>query len=183
MALSRLETLAGILGVGVSRMRKIIVGAAVLVAAFSTAAQADIKVGGWDVSDKPDKGVCTASREYRDKDDENRMNGIALVVSKDNAGKDILVVSLAYEGWDWDKDEKTTADFKIDRRVLYRKAVWQAADKTILTGTFTQADELIDALGQGQTMYLTFDKDSEANFRIPNAGMALGAAKLCLGKG
>lgn len=163
-------------------MKTVILGAALLAAALSTAAQADTKVGGWTVSDKPDDGVCTAAREYKDADDENRMNGIALVVAKGKGDATTLVISLAYEGWEYTKGEKTTADLKIDDRTLFRKAVWQAPEKTILTGTFTDADGLIDLLGQGQTMYLVFDKDSEANFRIPNAGMALGAAKLCLGR-
>lgn len=163
-------------------MKKVVVGVSLILSALATAARADTQVGGWGVTDKPDNGTCMATREYRDADDSNRSNGIALLLAKGQGGSTTLVISLAYEGWEWDKGEKPTADLRIGKQVLFKKAVWQAAEKTVLTGTFTEADTLVDKLGSGETMYLDFDKDSEANFKIPNAGMALGAAKLCMGR-
>jgi hypothetical protein len=149
------------------------------------AARAEISVGGWSVSEKPDDGVCTASREYKDRDDDNKENAVVLALGTAKDGERVLIVSLAYEGWAWDKDEMVKADFKVGNKMIHKASTWKAPSKTNLVSTFKgpAVDTYLETLGTGQKMFLTFDKDSEANFLIPNVGMALGAVKLCLGAG
>ena len=161
-------------------MRNVLAGL-VLAAALAPAAASAASLGGWQVSDKPDKGVCLASREYKDPDDDNKQNGVAFGLVTTPDGGQALIISLGYEGWEWDKNETVEADLKIGKKMLYKRAKWEANDKTTLVGTFLaqSVDSLLEGIGTGETMYLTFGKDSEANFLIPNAGMALGGVKLC----
>lgn len=166
-------------------MKKLLLNLVLAAVLCPIGARAEISIGGWAVTDKPDDGVCTAVREYKDPDDDNRENAVALGVGAAKDGERFLVVSLAYEGWAWDKDETVKADFKIGSKMIHKASNWKAVSKTGLVSTFKGAavDTYLETLGTGQKMLLTFDKDSEANFLIPNVGMALGAMKLCLGGG
>lgn len=147
-------------------------------AAAPAPAAAETTVGGWQVTQRPNDGLCSAVRGYKDPDDDNKENAVAFMIGSNKP--DTIIVSLAYEGWDWDKDEKVTADFKADKTMLLKKSSWTATKKTVLASAFDGADVFLDKVGGGKKLFLTFAKDSEANFLIPNAGLALGAMKLCL---
>jgi hypothetical protein len=163
---------------------KRILAAGALALAMSTGARADM-IGGWDVSAKAsDDGFCTAQYLYKDKDDNNAENAVTLLLSKTPDGTPFLVVSLAYGKWEWDKGETTEADFLIDSTIYAPAAKWEAQSKTNLISMFKSGNALLAALGRGKQIVLRFDGDDDdkAEFRIPNAGQALGALQFCQGK-
>ena len=141
-------------------------------------AQAESMVGGWEISGKPlANGACLAAREYADKEDGGKKNAVVFGVVKAKDSK-LLIVSLSYEGWKWDKGEKVTADLLVDGKKIVRKLKWEG-DKETLVVKFDDGDEMINTFGGGKKIVLHFD-DGEADFLTPNAGLALGAATLCL---
>lgn len=147
-------------------------------AAQSATPNKETTIGGWSVTLRPAaNGICSAAREYKDPDDGNKQNAVAFLMRSDKP--DTIIVSLGYEGWTWDKDEKTTADFKVDKTVIIKQAAWTSGAKTGLVGVFDGSDAFMNKVSGGQKAFLIFGKNSEANFLIPNAGLALGALKLC----
>lgn len=141
-------------------------------------ASPEMTIGGWQVTQRPSDGVCSATREYKDADDDNKDNAAGFFIHVDRP--DRIIVSFGYEGWEWDQDEKVTADFKTDKGMIFEKSNWKGSGKTALVSSFDGADAIMNKVSSGQKLFLTFDQDSEANFLIPNVGMALGAIKLCL---
>jgi hypothetical protein len=160
---------------------KRIIAAGALALAMCTGARADM-IGGWDVTAKAaDDGFCTAQYVYKDKDDGNAENAVTLLLGKAPDGTSFLVVSLAYSKWEWDQGETAEADFLIDSTIYAPAAQWEAQSKTNLLSMFKSGNALLTALGRGKQIVLRFDgdEDDEAEFRIPNAGQALGALQFC----
>lgn len=163
---------------------KRILAAGALALALGGAARAEM-IGGWDITAKPaGDGFCTAQYVYKDKDDDNADNAVTLILGKAPDGTAFLVVSLAYSKWEWDKDETVEADFLIDQTVYAPAAKWEAQSKSNLISMFKTGSALLAALGRGKQIVLRFDgdEDDEAEFRIPNAGQALGALQFCQGQ-
>jgi len=145
------------------------------------AAFADADIGGWAVSAKPNSdGACTATRAYVDKEDDNKKNSVVFGLVKDKAGTQLLVV-FGYEDWGFDKDEAVVADLIVDGKTIRKKWKWEG-DGKVLTSVFNDADTLIPVFGAGKEVVLHFGKGEDADFQIPNAGLALGAVQLCLGQ-
>ena len=141
-------------------------------------ARADSIVGGWEISGKPmANGACLAAREYADKEDGGKKNAVVFGVVKAKDSK-ILIVSLSYEGWKWDKGEKVTADLLVDGKRVVRGLKWEGDKETLVT-KFDEGDDMITTFGGGKKIVLRFD-DGTADFLTPNVGLALGAAQLCL---
>ena len=161
-------------------MRRLCLIGAAFMALSSGAAFADTAIGGWTVTDKPDEnGVCMASHIYNDKDDDNKRNSVVFGLAKGKTGTQLIVV-LGYEDWNFDKGEAVVGDFLVDGKAVYKKWKWEG-DGKVLTAVFADSDALVPVLGAGKKIFLHFGKDGEANFQIPNAGMALGAAQHCMG--
>ncbi|GBU17969.1 MULTISPECIES: hypothetical protein [Methylobacterium] len=159
-------------------LRHLIAGAALL--ALTTTARADM-VAGWDVTPKPDDGICSVQYNYIDKDDGNARNAVNFTFAK--KGKELaLIMVFGYGKWEWTKGETAKADLLVDDTVEQRAVKWEATDKTVLLGTFTDPEGLLKSIGSGSDIGLRFDgdKDNEAWFKTPNVGQALGAVQICL---
>lgn len=145
------------------------------------AAFADADIGGWAVSAKPNSdGACTATRAYVDKEDDNKKNSVVFGLVKDKAGIQLLVV-FGYEDWSFDKDEAVVADLIVDGKTIRKKWKWEG-DGKVLTSVFDNAESIVPVFGAGKQVVLHFGKGEDADFQIPNAGLALGAVQLCLGQ-
>lgn len=142
-------------------------------------ALADAAIGGWSVTANPDSnGVCTATRSYTDKDDDNKKNSVVFGLIKDKTGPQMVVV-FGYEDWGFDKDEAVVADLIVDGKTIHKKWKWEGNGK-VLTGLFDDPDTMVPVFGAGKEAVLHFGKGEDADFQIPNAGLALGAVQLCL---
>ena len=150
---------------------------ALMAALACGAARADTNVSGWEVSNKPDKGVCTAARDYKDAADNNKENAVAFGLVRAGNGM-VLVVNFSYEDWTWDKSEDVKADLLIDGEMVLKQAKW-VGDKQGLTATFDQSGDILSKFGNGKKVVLHFD-NGDAEFDTPNAGMAIGAVQQCL---
>lgn len=161
-------------------MRRLGLMALLLACLGGTPALSDTTIGGWAVSAKPDtNGACMATRSYKDADDDNRKNAVVFGLVKGKTGTQMVMV-LGYEDWNYDKGEAIEADLIVDGKTIHKKWKWEGDGKS-LTTTFDDADTLVPILGAGKTLVVRFGKDGDASFLIPNAGLALGAAQLCLG--
>lgn len=150
----------------------------VLACLASSPAFADKTIGGWAVSDKPDAdGTCMATHAYNDTDDGNKKNSVVFGLVKNPAGTQLIIV-LGYEDWNFDKDQAVVGDFVVDSKTIYRNWKWDG-DGKVLTAAFSDIDTLIPVLGTGKKINLR-SGTGEANFQIPNAGMALGAVSFCM---
>ncbi len=157
-------------------MKPIVVG--VLATMLSCGiAYADTNVSGWEVSSKPDKGVCTAARDYKDAADDNKENAVVFGLVRAD-GALVLIVNFTYEDWKWDKDEDVKADLLIDGEMILKQAKWKG-DKQGLTATFDQSGDILSKFGNGKKVVLHFE-NGDADFFTPNAGMAIGAVQQCL---
>ena len=151
-----------------------------LMAISFLACLADAEIGGWTVSAKPDSnGTCLAARAYDDKDDDNKKNSVVFGLIKDKAVTQMVMV-LGYEGWNFDKGEAVVGDLIIDGKTIYKKWKWEG-DGKVLTAVFNDTGTVVPVVGAAKKIVLHFGTDGEANFLIPNAGLALGAVQLCLG--
>ena len=140
---------------------------------------ADTAIGGWTISDAPNAdGACLAARAYNDKEDDNKRNSVVFGLVKNSAGTQLVLV-LGYEGWNFDKGQAVVADLIIDAKTIYKNWKWEG-DGQVLTAVFSDVDALVPTIGAGKKIFLRFGKSGEANFQIPNAGMALGAVNLCM---
>jgi len=157
-----------------------IFGAMLLLAGFmsgSALAQATAKVGDWTVEKREKDNHCNASRDYTDKDDENR--NYVIVVSY---SKDVIVVAIIYDGWEWEKvGEILKADVGTDDKDLLKKAKWEVMEKTAVRGTFPFDQALLDGLSKAKRLTLDFedDDDDSIEVQVPRMGEALAALKFC----
>lgn len=143
-------------------------------------ALADKAIGGWAVSDKPDSdGTCAATHAYNDADDSNKKNSVVLGLVKNPAGAQLVMV-LGYEDWSFDKGQAIVGDLVVDSKTVYKNWKWEG-DGTVLTSVFSDTSTLVPMLGASKKIIVRFGKDGEANFQVPNAGMALGAVTFCMG--
>lgn len=130
-------------------------------------------VKGWEVEinvGKSGPNPCQMAYSYKDKDDEDAENAIAVTRDGQKLG---LVVG--YENWGWDKGEKVQAGFAIDKQILYAKQGW-VGDGTIL---MTQLpEEAADRLAKGRKIILHLS-DGTADFSIPGFADAFETLKRC----
>lgn len=161
-------------------MRRLLVGTFFCLAACGPGAAADINVGGWMVNRAPSAdGVCLATYSYRDKRDGNKESGVAFGVKKvpDNTA---LIISVARDGWDFAKDSDVEADLLGDGRTIVNKAKWKAADTTNLALAFPNGSDLFLTVGTSRVLTFKLPAVGKADFKVPNAGLAIGALLVCL---
>lgn len=122
--------------------------------------QAFEMVKGWEVErvvGNTGPNACLMSHTYKDKDDDNAVNGIIFALN----GAEVVLV-LVYEKWQWDKDEKVKAPFFLDKNRYAAKSAW-VGDAENLTGSFP--DSIVPNLMAAKTIVLQFD-NGKADFRI-----------------
>lgn len=138
------------------------------------------RVGGWSVSRVPDAaGTCTASRAYADPADNGAANKITLALAKPKEGAASLTVTLFYEGWEWDAGETVSAELLAGKQSLVKDARWTAPSPNELSGAFGGIELLLWGLANAGTLTLRFDESAEAEFDIPDAGLAVAALRGC----
>lgn len=138
--------------------------------AWAADRQAFETVKGWEVERTvggKSADACLMSHTYKDKDDDNAVNGVIFAL---NGSEAVLV--LVYEKWRWDKDEKVKAPFFLDKNRYAAKSAW-VGDAETLTGAFP--DSIVPNLMAAKTIVLQFD-NGKADFRI--AGFAEGYESL-----
>ncbi|MFY9289889.1 MAG: hypothetical protein WAP03_04195 [Methylorubrum rhodinum] len=130
-------------------------------------------VKGWEVERTVgDKSAnpCLMTHTYEDKDDNNAMNAVVFALAGDRA-----TLVLAYQGWDFDKDEAVKVPFFLDKKAIKFKANWTGDGKT-LRAQFP--DALVPDLLAARTVILRFE-NGEADFRIPNFAAGYEALRRC----
>lgn len=130
-------------------------------------------VKGWEVErtvGNTGPNACLMSHTYKDKDDDNAVNGIIFAL---NGSEAVLV--LVYEKWRWDKDETVKVPFFLDKNRYAAKSVW-IGDAENLTGTFP--DSIVPNLMAAKTIVLHFD-NGKADFRIGNFAEGYESLRRC----
>ena|SRR5438132_1685355 len=155
-------------------LRTVLAGLILLAAALPGAAQ--VSLNGWEVGKKD--GTCVAYHAYKDKDDDNASNVISLGLVTAADRTQVMIISLFYEKWKNDEDEK--ADLYFDKRRVLADAKWKMHDKNTLVGTFAGAKTLIEGLSKTKQIMLQFDPKTKAVFDMPDPSQALGALQYCL---
>ena len=138
-------------------------------------------VAGWEI-DRDGDGDCRATHVYKDADDNDAENAVVFGTFKARDGRDVMIISVAYANWNWDKGQEVKADFLINDTVYAPDRTWTAPNDKALVATFTEkVDALMRSFGKGKTITLRFDgdEDEEASFEIPNVGQAIGALQFC----
>jgi hypothetical protein len=144
-------------------------------AASQSKDSAVVALNGWKVAKKD--GTCVAVHSYEDKSDDNAANVITLGLAKGDSAE-LMIVSLFYEKWKNDGDEK--ADLFLDKRRMLAGATWKMHDKNTLVGMFTGAKTLIGEFSKAKEITLQFDPKTKAVFEFPNPSQALGALQYCV---
>lgn len=130
-------------------------------------------VKGWEIErtvGDTSANPCLMTHTYEDKDDNNAMNAVVFALDGDKA-----TLVLAYQGWDFDKDEAVKVPLFLDKKAIKSKASWTGDGKT-LRGQFP--DTLVPDLLAAKTVILRFE-NGEADFRIPNFAAGYEALRRC----
>lgn len=130
-------------------------------------------VKGWEVERTVgDAGAnpCLMTHTYEDKDDNNAMNAVVFALDGDKA-----TLVLAYQGWDFDKDETVKVPLFLDKKAIKSKASWTGDGKT-LRAQFS--DSLVPDLLAAKTVILRFE-NGDADFRIPHFAAGYEALRRC----
>ncbi|WP_204262853.1 hypothetical protein [Methylobacterium sp. BTF04] len=130
-------------------------------------------VKGWEIERTVgDTGpsACLMSHTYKDKDDNNAVNGIIFAL---NGSETALV--LVYEKWEWDKNEKMKVPLTLDKKRYAANSAW-VGDGQTLTGTFP--DSIVPNLMAAKKLILTFD-NGEADFEIGNFAEGYESLRRC----
>lgn len=114
--------------------------------------------------------ACLMTHTYKDKDDGNALNAISFAL--DDAG---AAIALAYQGWEWDKDEKVKLSVSFDKRTIKMKGPWLGDGITLRTEF--PATLVPDLLATRQIV-LKFD-DGEADFDVSNFAVGYEALIRC----
>ncbi|WP_342148613.1 hypothetical protein [Methylorubrum sp. SB2] len=113
---------------------------------------------------------CIMTHTYEDKDDNNATN--AVVFGLDGSKANLV---LAYQGWDFDKEEAVKVPLFLDKKPIKIKTTWIGDGKT-LRAQFP--DTLVPDLLAARTVILRFD-NGNADFRIPNFAAGYEALRRC----
>ncbi len=130
-------------------------------------------VKGWEVErtvGDTSANPCLMTHTYEDKDDNNAMNAVVVALDGDK-----VTLVLAYQGWDFDKDETVKVPLFLDKKAIKAKASWTGDGKT-LRAQFP--DTLVPDLLAAKTVILRFDNGT-ADFRIPNFAAGYEALRRC----
>lgn len=130
-------------------------------------------VKGWEVErtvGDTSANPCLMTHTYEDKDDNNATNAVVFAL---DGGKANLV--LAYQGWDFDKDETVKVPLFLDKKAIKIKTSWTGDGKT-LRAQFP--DTLVPDLLAAKTVILRFDNGT-ADFRIPDFAAGYEALRRC----
>lgn len=151
-----------------------------LVAAFAVLATPSLAAGetpfekakGWDIERSADKSgpTCLMSKAYRDKDDNDAENAVIFALVGDQA-----VVSLVYQNWTWDKDEKVVVPFALDKKVIRAKSVWTGNGQTLVT---VLPSTMVPDILAAKKVILKFS-DSDADFDLAGFPEAYESLRRC----
>lgn len=117
-------------------------------------------VKGWEIERTVgDTGAnaCLMSHTYKDKDDNDAVNGIVFAL---NGSQAALV--LVYEKWEWDKNDAVKVPLTLDKKRYASGTAW-VGDGQTLTGMFP--DSIVPNLMAARKIVLTFD-NGPADFEI-----------------
>ncbi|MET0428021.1 MAG: hypothetical protein ABW026_05940, partial [Microvirga sp.] len=147
----------------------------VLAAAPSRAAQREPfeMVKGWEVErtvGDTSANPCVISKTYKDKEDNNAINGIVFALDGSNSA-----LALVYQPWTWDKGEKVKAALLAGKKILKKGVTW-AGDAETLTAPFP--DTIVPDLLSAGTITLRFD-DGDAEFDISGFPQAYESLRRC----
>lgn len=113
---------------------------------------------------------CLMTHTYEDKDDDNAMNAVVFALDGDRA-----TLVLAYQGWDFDRDEAVKVPLFLDGKAIASEASWTGDGRT-LRARFP--DTLVPDLLAARTVILRFE-NGDADFRIPNFAAGYEALRRC----
>jgi hypothetical protein len=131
------------------------------------------KAKGWTIErTAPDakNQLCLMSKSYKDPDDSNAENGVIFILTRGQAG-----ITLVYEKWTWDKDEKVTAPLKLDKRTVVAKSTWTGNGQTLTT---LLPDTIVPNMLAAKTLVLKFE-DGEADFDLSGFPEAYESLRRC----
>lgn len=130
-------------------------------------------VKGWEVErNVGDTGpnACLMSHVYKDKDDDDAVNGVIFALDGANAN-----IVLVYEKWEWDKNEKTKAPLSLDKRVYAANATWTGDGQTLVSKF---PDAIVPNMMAAKKIILKFD-NGEADFEIGGFAEGYEALRRC----
>ena len=130
-------------------------------------------VKGWEVEREvgdTSANACIMSHAYQDKDDDNAENAIVFGLNGTN-----VILVLAYQNWEWDKDEKVKVPFLLGKKVIQAKSNWVGEGKH-LKAIFP--DTIVPDLLAAKEIVLKFE-DSAADFQIPDFAAGYEALRRC----
>ncbi|GEO98089.1 hypothetical protein [Methylobacterium haplocladii] len=113
---------------------------------------------------------CLISKTYKDKEDNNAINGIVFALDGSNSA-----LALVYQPWTWDKGESVKATLLAGKKILKKGVTW-AGDAETLTAPFP--DTIVPDLLSAKTITLRFD-DGDAEFDISGFPQAYEALRRC----
>ncbi|GEP02236.1 hypothetical protein MOX02_02740 [Methylobacterium oxalidis] len=131
------------------------------------------KVGKWEVErDLSMSGAhaCLAAKIYKDKADDDAEN--AVVLKRDEG---VVIISLGYENWGWDKKEEVEVAFLLDKRMVLKNSKWTGDDTTLYTSF---PDRILPDLIGAKKLVLRFS-DGDADFDLAGLPDAYDALKRC----
>ena len=117
-------------------------------------------VKGWEIErtvGDTSSSACLMSHSYKDPDDNDAENAIIFALDGSTA-----VLVLVYEKWAWDKNEKATVPFSLDKKLFAAKSAW-VGDAQTLTAKFP--DTIVPNLMAAKKIVLRFE-NGEADFAI-----------------
>ncbi len=149
--------------------------AALSILATSTFGAGEIpfeKAKGWEIERSGGKSgpTCLMSKSYKDKEDNNAENAVIFALVGDEA-----VMSLVYQHWTWDKDEKVVVPFALDRKVVRAKSVWTGDGQTLVTNF---PATLVPDILAAKKLILKFE-DSDADFELAGFPEAYESLRRC----
>ncbi len=130
-------------------------------------------VKGWEIErtvGDASANPCLMTHTYEDKDDNNATNAVVFALDGDKAS-----LVLAYQGWDFDKDEAVKVPLFLDKKAIKTKVTWTGDGKTLRAQL---PDTLVPDLLAAKTVILRFE-NGDADFRIPNFAAGYEALRRC----
>lgn len=113
---------------------------------------------------------CLISKTYKDKEDNNAINGIVFALDGSNSA-----LALVYQPWSWDKGETVKATLLAGKKILKKGVSW-AGNAETLTAPFP--DTIVPDLLSAKTITLRFE-DGDAEFDISGFPQAYEALRRC----
>jgi len=114
--------------------------------------------------------LCMMSKSYKDPDDGNAENGIIFILNNGQA-----IITLAYEKWGWDKNEKVRAPLLLDKRVVAAKSAWTGDGVSLTT---MLPDTIVPNMLAAKTLVLKFD-NGNADFDLSGFPEAYESLRRC----